>query len=186
MRKSILAPIAIVICLSVQAQDYKADVKTQFSEYMKMVVEKNFAKSMDYVNPALFKIIPKEQFTKAMEAAFNNPELEIGIEKVEIVSIGDKQTISGVNYVKLKYISRAKLRFNKAAGSELDTASVRLGLEQTYGKGNVAYDAKTKYWTMKKTEEAIANSGDNKKWTFLVLAENQKPLLQKILPKEVL
>lgn len=186
MRKSILAPIAIVICLSSYAQDYKADIRNQFTQYMNLIKEKNFDKSMDYINPALFKIIPKEQFAQALDAAFNNPAMEITIEKNEILSIADKQLISGVNYVKIKYVNSAKLRMVLEAGQKLDTAVLINALEQSFGKGNVSYDAKTNYFKMKKTETAVANSSDNKKWTFLVLAENQKPMLQKILPKELL
>ena len=186
MRKSILAPIAIVICLSSFAQDYKTDVKSQFMQYMNFVMEKKFDKSMDYINPALFKIIPRDQFTQAMEAAFNNPAMEISIEKTDIVSIADKQVISGVSYVKIQYVSSAKLRMVMEKDQQLDTTVLIQALEQSFGKGNVTYDTKTNFFKMKKTETAVANSSDNKKWTFLVLAENQKPMLQKILPKELL
>ncbi|HYC29583.1 MAG TPA: hypothetical protein VEB42_12210 [Chitinophagaceae bacterium] len=186
MRKSILAPIAIVICLSLKAQDYKTDVKTQFMQYMNLIMQKKFDKAMDYINPALFKIIPKEQFEQAMEAAFNNPSMEVSVEKAEIASTSDKQVISGVSYVKIKYVSYARLRMILEKGQHLDTAVLIQALEKSFGKGNVTYDKATNYFKMKKTENAVANSTDNKKWTFLVLAEGQKSMLEKILPKELL
>jgi len=188
MRKSILAPIAIVICLAAQAQDYKADVKKQFQEYMNLNFDQNFTKAMDYINPALFKIISKEQMIKVFEAAMNDPQVEVAMEKEnsKILSVGDKQTISGMNYVKLQYFNSMKMRF-KAPGSEsMDTTVIKQLLEKQFGNGNVSYNAETKSYRIVKYENVVANSADNKKWTFITVESKQKAMLEKILPKELL
>jgi hypothetical protein len=186
MRKSILTTIAIVICLSLQAQDYKAAVKTQFLEYTNLLIKKDFAKSVNYVNPALFKIIPKEKFIEAMEMAFNSPDMDMLIDKVDIVSLSDKQTISGMQYVKIKYVNYVRLKFKLGEGEEIDSAAAKQGLEEEFGKGNVAYDARTKYFKITMNENVIANSADEKKWTFVVADPKRKPMLEKFLPKEIL
>lgn len=185
MRYPILATIAFALSLTIQAQNYKADIQTQFNEYTSLLVKKEFAKSLQYMNPEFLKLVPKEQLVKVMEAAFSNPEIEMVMDNPRIVSIGEKKTIGGMNYVKMMYTNNLNMRF-KGEATAADTGIVKTALQGQFGEENVTYNPKTKFYRIKVTKPVIANSADNKKWTFIVVEDKQKAVLQKFIPKELL
>ncbi|HEX5150082.1 MAG TPA: hypothetical protein VFW07_01470 [Parafilimonas sp.] len=186
MLRTYLLLAVLFTTLSVQAQTYKDDVKTQFLEYTNLLLEKDFEKSTDYLNPAFFKIIPKDQLVKLMEQTYNNPEIDFEIEQPIILTIKDKIKIDGSDYVKFQYSNYLKMRFKSEDGERNDTTLTKNALEKQFGHENVTYDAETDFYKILVYKDVIANSLDDKKWTFLVVEDKQKPMLEKILPKGLL
>ena len=67
-----------------------------------------------------------------------------------------------------------------------DTSITMAALRNQFGQDNVKYDASTGFFHVKVIKKVIANSADAKNWTFLVIEEAQKPVLEKFVPKELL
>jgi hypothetical protein len=72
------------------AQDYKNELKKEFNDYLSTIVNMEFEKSMEYIVPEFFEIVPKSQMIKVMKQAFNNPGVEIEITNPKIIGIKDK------------------------------------------------------------------------------------------------
>ena len=164
------------------AQSYKDSIELQFLRYTESLMQKDFARSTDYMNPGFFKFVPKEQLIKMRSQAFNNPDMDFKIEDPKVVSIGSSKTISKQSYVKLQYSNFLSMRFKNADNAELTTQ----GLQGQFGEENVKYDSATNTFRIFVVKDVIANSTDNKTWSFIVLEERQKPLLEQFIPKELL
>ena len=181
MLRSILLALILSISTVAFSQAYKDSVKAQFSRYTDLLINKKFAQSMDYMNPGFLKMIPKEQLTAALNQVFNNPEMQFKMEQPKIVSVGDNQVINNQNYVKLKYSHYLSMRFKE----KQDTAVMKQAFGQQFGEENVSYNAATDTYKFFIVKDVIANSTNQRKWTFVVVEEKQKPLLQQFIPKEL-
>lgn len=175
-----------VFSFSASGQNYKDDIKAQFLQYTELLMKKDFSKSIEYVNPSFFTIVPKAQLIKIMEQTYNNPDIDLEIEMPTIVAVDDKINISGNDYVKLRYSNYLKMRFKTTDGIRKDTTLMKGAFEKQFGKGNVTYDPQTDFYRILVHKNVIANTANNERWTFVVVEDKQKSILEKILPKELL
>lgn len=171
-------------CNDLFAQAYKDSIELQFLRYTESLMQKDFARSTDYMNPGFFKFVPKEQLISLMSQAFNNPDMDFKIEDPKIVSIGSSKTISKQSFVKLQYSNYLSMQFKNSDKSNAELTNQ--ALQGQFGENNVKYDSATNTYKIFVVKNVIANSADNKNWTFVVVEEKQKPLLEKFIPKEML
>lgn len=111
--------------------------------------------------------------------------MELSMKAPKVVSIDNSQSIKGEHYAKFKYSNNMVVRY-KDNDEERDVVEEMETLQSTFGEENVTYDAAADNYTIFVTKEVIANSKDQRRWTFVVLEERQKPLLEKFIPKELL
>lgn len=186
MLKTVLSVTVLFLSATIHAQAYKDSIRNQFLDYSGLLSKKELAKSMDYMNPGIFRIIPKDQLLAGIEQAYNNPEMDFEVEMPTITAVEDSKVINGQHYAKLRYSGYLKMRFVDADGGEQDTAMLKGLLQGQFGENNVTYDAATGFYRILAQKKVIANSPDARKWTFAVVEEKQKPLLEKFIPKELL
>ena len=186
MNRIILVFLLTSASFAVTGQTYKDEVRSRFTEYITFLTNKQYAKAIEYMNPEIFNMIPKEQMSQVLEMTFNNPDFDFQLGKWAIVSMNDKKTIKGQDYVKLAYSNELRMRFHAKDGKLPDTATAKKNLAGMFGQGNVKYDAKTQFYTIQATKNVVANAASGKKWTFIVIEERQKPLLEQFIPKELL
>lgn len=186
MLKTVLSVTVLFLSATIHAQAYKDSIRNQFLNYSGLLSKKELAKSMDYMNPGIFRIIPKDQLLAAIEQAYNNPEMNFEVEMPTITAVEDSKVIDGQHYAKLRYSGYLKMRFVDADAGEQDTAMLKGLLQGQFGENNVTYNAATGFYRILAQKNVIANSLDARKWTFAVVEEKQKPLLEKFIPKELL
>jgi hypothetical protein len=182
-------PVFVLILIAFQstnllAQAYKDSIGLQFSRYTQSLMQKDFSKSAEYINPDFFKVITKEQLIGALETVFNNPDLDFKIEDPKIISIGNNRNFSKQNFVKLQYSNYLSMHIKN--DNNQSAAQTTQSLNDQFGADNVKYDPVTNTYKIFLIKNVIANSADNKTWTFVVVEERQKPLLAKFIPKELL
>lgn len=186
MQRLILIFTFLVFSTVLFAQPYKDSIKVQFSRYTDLIVNKEFSRSAEYINPEFFKIVPKAQLIAIMEKTFDNPELDFKVENPVILSIGDNNRIEGNNFVKLQYSNFLSMHFKQNNEVKQDTALTKKALEAQFGQDNVTYDSTTDTYKIFVIKNVIANSTNMRKWTFVVVEEKQKQILEKFIPKELL
>ncbi len=173
------------------SQDYKKAINDEFTTYVTHLVNLEFEESMEYIPQSLFDIIPKEQMIMVMKQAFNNPDIEIKLLDPKILKINDAEKIEGKFYALLTYSNIMQMRYYSDEDETEDEAQMRtditkLSLEKMFGKKNVSFDEETSFFEIyvKKDVYAISTNGQNE-WKFLAIEEKQKPLLEKLLPKQL-
>lgn len=182
----ILIACALLISQYAGAQAYKDSIRSQFMVYNDLLLKKDFERSLDYVNPGILTVAPKDQLIAMMEQTFNNPEVEIKLSKPELKSIEDSQRIENMTYATFQYAGSLSMRFASEEGKKQDTSITIAALKNQFGEENVKYDASTGFFHVKVIKKVIANSNDAKNWTFLVIEEAQKAVLEKFVPKKLL
>lgn len=173
------------------AQDYKNELKNEFNDYLSTIVNMEFEKSMEYIVPEFFEIIPKSQMIKVMTMTFNNPDMEFEIKNPKILKVNDKKEIEKKYYSLLTYSNQMNMKIKGEEGETKDEKTTRinltkLSLESTFGSENVIYDEKTDFFEIQSQKDVygISESGE-KNWKFLVIEKKQKMILEKLLPKEL-
>jgi hypothetical protein len=178
--------VSFAFSTTLSAQAYKDSIKAQFLRYTNLLINKEFAKSTDYINPGYFKLIPKPQLVDAIEKTFNSSAFDFGIENPVVVSVGDSKVINGHNFVKMQYSNFQKVHFKSSDSKVVDTAAVKAAFIKQFGQNNVSYDAASDNYKIFVIKDVIANSTDKRNWTFVVIEEKLKPVLEKFIPKELL
>ncbi|QDO94571.1 hypothetical protein FNB79_11540 [Formosa sediminum] len=191
-KNSILTVLFLSFCTVGFAQDYKKNIESEFNDYLNSIVNMDFEKSMEYITPEFFEIIPKTQLITIMEQTFNNPSMEFEIINPKIISVADAEKIDSKHYAILSYSSEMNIKINSSAEETETQENNRLSLtkasfEQTFGAENVSYNTETGVYNINAVKDAYAISENGKTdWKFLVIEKSQKIILEKILPKTLI
>lgn len=180
--------IFLIGTITLFAQTVNKSIERDFNAYSKLIVEKKIDKAMEYINPKLFDIFPRDEMAKLLGGLYNSPEIEFKISMPTIQSYGDMLTIDSINYVKIKAITPVEMKFNNSEFKDEMIPFYLASFEEEFGKGNVVYDDKSKYFKISSSKYIIASSTDqNKNWKFITI-DNEKMnfLLENIIPKELL
>jgi len=189
IKRTLLTILFLTICTIGIAQDYKENIKSEFTEYLNALVNKEIEKSFEYIAPEFFEIVPKSQMIKLMEQTFNNPTMEIEIKNPKILTINDSEIIENKYYSQLTYSNQMNFKMNSEEEETDDEKKMRINLtklsfEQSFGAENVKYNEKTDFFEIYSEKDVFGISINGKtNWKFLVLDKDSKIILDKILPK---
>ena len=191
IKKTLLTILFLIICTIGIAQDYKKTIESDFTEYLNYIINMEFEKSLEYITPEFFEIVPKSQMIALMEQTFNNPSMEIEIKNTKILTINDAQKIENKFYSLLTYSNQMNMKINSekeetANETKMIINLTKLSLEQTFGSENVKYNEETEFFEIQSQKDVYGISENGKvDWKFLVIEKEQKVILDKLLPKEL-
>lgn len=191
IKRNLLTILFLTICGIGIAQDYKKNIESEFSAYLNSIVNMEFEKSMEYITPEFFEIVPKSQMIALMEQTFNNPTMEFEILNPKILSVNDFQKIENKYYSLLTYSNQLNIKINSEDQETKDEKEMRINLtkqsfEQTFGAENVKYNEKSDFFEIQSQKDVYAISENGiTDWKFLVIEKKQRMILDKILPKEL-
>ncbi|SDR71459.1 hypothetical protein [Christiangramia echinicola] len=173
-------------------ESYKENLNKDFVEYNDLILKQEFEKSMDYMLPKFFEIIPKNQMVLLMKQVYNNPDLEFKMDKPKNIVYGEPKKIEEKYYSEITYLYDMQMRFNNIEESEnpeqneLNKNLTKLSLEKTFGAGNVNFNEETEFYEIQSNKNAIGISENGTSdWKFVVVEPKQKFILEKILPQEL-
>lgn len=192
MKKFVVLFFLIVGALS-NAQNKNLNIDKDFIDYNELILNKDFERAVEYVPQDFFKLIPKEQMVIFMGQALNNPDLEIIADAPQDIKYDDAVLIQDKYYSIITYFYNLKMKFNDlelTGDKEEDKQNISLtmiGLEQSFGEGNVIFNSETNFFEIHAIKKAVGISENgNSEWRFLVVEENQKPVLNKIFSPQVM
>lgn len=173
-------------------ESYKENINKDFIDYNELILRQEFEKSMDYMLPEFFEIIPKNQMVMLMQQIYNNPDLEFKMDKPKDIVYGEPRKIEEKYYSEITYSYNINMKFKSIEEGEdekqqeLTKTLTKLSLEKTFGSGNVKYDDETEFFEIHLIKNAFGISKNGKSdWKFVVVEPKQKFILEKILPKEL-
>lgn len=173
-------------------ETFKENLNKDFIEYNDLILNQEFEKSMDYMLPEFFEIIPKNQMILLMQQIYNNPDLEFQADKPKDIVYGELNKIEERYYSEITYSYDIKMKFNNLEESEdeeqndLKKNLLKLTLEKTFGSGNVIFNQETEFYEIHSIKNAFGVSQNGMTdWKFVVIEPKQKFILEKILPKEL-
>lgn len=192
IKKQLVTILFIAISTIAIAQDTKNEIQVDFTNYLNSIVNMELEKSLNYMPDEFFEIIPKVKMLEAMKQAFDNPSMEIEIKNPIILKIDDAQKIENKYYSLLTYSSQMNMKINGEGQETEEDKSMRISLtktafQETFGSENVVYDEKSGFFEIQSEKDVYGISHDGKTgWKFLVLEKNQKMILEKLLPAQLI
>jgi len=180
-----------LLSITAVAQDYKANIKQSFTEYTRCMMTGELDKSLNYLLPTMFTLVPREQLLAAMEQTLKGKEIEIKFISFDIKEISNSNKIDTCYYAKVSYVSdmNIKMNLNKVESSEEKTKRLSI-MKEAIAQGfktEVKLDEATETFTMAptKTSWAISKNGQTD-WKFFNVEPGGKLIMEKLLPKELI
>ena len=164
------------------------NIKSDFTTYLSAIKDRDFKKSVEYMLPDFFDLIPKEELIKVMEETFNNPNMDFEIKDSKILSVSDIEKIEEKFYSKLRYSSNMSIKMNTEEALTDENKEMTLNLfKLNFGSENVSYDEQTAKYQINSEQNAISISENGiNSWKFLVVEEKQRAILEQFIPKKIL
>jgi len=166
-------------------------INDDFNKYLAHMLKQEFPQAMDYVNPKIFEIIPKDQMIDMMKSVFNNPDMKIKLSEPKILEVKPSKKIEGNYYSKMKYSNSMNIKMKPEEGETAEDREVMSAImipafEQSFGEGNVKHDKETEAYDIYVVKDVIAVSANGASdWKFAVMEKEQMAFLKQLFPAEV-
>lgn len=177
-----------------QKASNKESLEAAIDKYIEHTEAFDFNKIMDYMPPKFFEKFPREQMIQVMEQSFNSPEVKIGLDSFNVLTIHPFLEIEQGTYALVDYTFRMHMQMT-AAPEEGETAEdkqeqmgfMKSMLEMQHGEGSVLFDEESNTFTIRVNTTMYAiNEPENEGWKFIEKKEKVPGLLESILPKEAI
>ncbi|WP_405368892.1 hypothetical protein [Nonlabens sp. Asnod2-A12] len=192
IQKQLITLLFITVSSIALAQETKNQIQADFTNYLNSIVNMELEKSLDYMPTEFFDIIPKAKMLEVMKQTFNNPDMEIDIKNPTILKIDDAQKIENKYYSLLTYSSQMDMKINGEEQETEEDKKLRISMtktafQQSFGAENVVYNDTTGFFEIQSQKDVYGISDNGKTgWKFLVLEKNQKVILEKLLPAQLI
>jgi len=164
------------------------EIKNDFNDYYNLISERKIDEALNYSNPKLFEIVPREQMKKLMEAVYKMPNIEYKTGIATFLKFEELKKIENVNYVKFYIKSPIEMKFTDIENTEEKITQMTKNFEAKFGVGNVVFDEESGFYKIN-AEKIIIASSDNEllDWKFVTVDNpKMKILLENFIPKELL
>lgn len=163
------------------------EIKKDFNDYFNLIAERKIDDALNYSNPKLFEIVPKEQMKNLMEAVYKMPNIEYKTGIATFLKFEELKKIENVNYVKFYIISPIEMKFTDIENTDEKISQMTKNFEAKFGVGNVEFDKESGFYKIKAEKVIIASSDNELDWKFVTVDNpKMKVLLESFIPKELL
>ena len=160
----------------------------RLKEYIRLNKELKFVELMEYLHPSLFELAPKEQMVELFENVYDNADMKITIDKIEVRTISAPFTFKVVQYHKVDYDMAMHMKFkddSKLSDSNTVNSMISSFQEALPGK-DVSFNASGKYFVIKGADILIAiKDNPQAPWLFLGYDSNNA-MVKKLFPQELI
>lgn len=173
MKNLKLVTLAMILSLGAFAQSQK-DVRNLLDEYETAMVDRQWAKSLDYVYPAMFEVVPREMMEQAIATTFNDTSVvRMGFKSMELLEVSDVYEEDELSYSFADYsMVMTMTLIGEKTDEEIET--FRSAMAGQFGEDNVSVDGKTLYITADNRMAVIRKTGEEK----LYMLELKEELMQ--------
>lgn len=182
------------------AQDIDEELKNELESYFKTLQAKDVDKTLDYMYPKMFEIAPREMLKSSMETMYEDSEMEIGFSNSEFTSMEKilykgEESFATVDYsfemtmkifslVQDKTTEEEEIAMQEESFDEF--AMIHSMYNEQFGIENVQADKENGSFVIKKNSKMLAVKGPEHGWKFLEVKLEMMPMMQNILPKEII
>ncbi|HAH54308.1 MAG TPA: hypothetical protein DCM02_03225, partial [Flavobacterium sp.] len=146
--KLIISSVTIFISIIGFGQeiDVNSEIRKDFTDYFNLISEKKIESALDYSNPKLFELIPRDEMKSLMEAVYKMPNIEYKTGNLTFLKFDELKKIENDNYVKFYIISPIEMKFKDIENTEEQISKMTKNFETKFGVGNVNFDKETGFY----------------------------------------
>jgi ketosteroid isomerase-like protein len=182
MNKLKLMILVFGMGLTALAQNQK-EVSQLLADYKKAMVERQWVKSLDYVYPALFDVVPREMMEEAIKTTFNDTaDIQMGFESMELLEVSDIYEEDEMSYSFAEYVMVMTMT---AAGekSDEDMNTLKAAIAMQFGEENVNVEGNTLFITANNRMAVIRKTGEEKLY-MLEIKPELKQIMESFMSEE--
>src|ERR1043165_6869527 len=101
----------VFFCFSASAQKDTAFQK-RLDQYMALTRALDFDKLVNYIHPKIFKMVSKAQLAEVLKSAYENDDMNITLDSVNVTKFSPSYNFQGSLYRKIDYYIALTLKFN--------------------------------------------------------------------------
>lgn len=183
-----LLVILILFSPFVVAQEAtKEDCKEALISYFNDIATKDVDLTLDHLYPPMFDLVPRETMHQAMSQFYADTSVTADFKDFIPGNVSELMVIEDVHYALIEYDYTLYMKFAQHQEEESSSAMTLATFNQVYGEENVSFDEDDKSFLIKIHSQLYAILDPAyEKWTFLEKKDGMGPLLEQLLPKEVL
>lgn len=190
----VFAVLFLVACKDSDKKEEKTaetgnSLEQRVAEFMKVNDNMDLDKVLDYTYPKLFEIVPRADLEQAMKDGFNNEEMKVELDSLQVIKVHPIFVEGKGSYAKIDYSMVMIMKFKQdSAGSDNSETNemIRASMAQKYGEENVTMDNTTGILRIHMASPMVAAKDEHsKEWTFVNLKEGDA-MINKLFRKEIL
>lgn len=186
MRTLLLLALSLASLARLSAQSPTVEsIKARLLTYFQATEEKDWATVVDYLYPALFEEVPKEDVIQQFQDMSGNG-MEFEMSGYRINTVEAPYDFESKQYAEVGYIGKMSIQFTSASYQTPEVIGQLKGnMEAVYGTDAVEYDGGTHTFhvAVDKTLFAIAEAGTDQ-WYFIE-EDAQNPVISQLIPRAV-
>ncbi len=161
------------------------EIREDLTEYFRLLSEGKLSACMEYIHPGLFEIVPKETMVEMMGSTFEDPELKISIDSIQVTEVSEVVEIEEQAFARVGHRYQLIMKpLDWPSKEELNTMVTGMGW--SYGEDNIKVDDSEKNIRIQIENIMIAfHFPDMEHWYFLENSPERKGLYQRFIPQEV-
>jgi hypothetical protein len=176
--------LLIVFPLSVSAQ-HKTEITKTFNTYFSHMESGDVLKSLDYMHPGLFDIVPREQLAAVIKESLANPQFEIDMKDGKVVSVSKEVVYENIRYALVNYSFNMIVKLESSADSTM-MQMMKQSFTEQFGEDKVVVNESDKTITIHQNSYLYAvNDPSFGGWKFLEKNDQLKEISDRIIPARV-
>ncbi len=185
MKKHLLIGILFLFNTTIGAQSDADSIRETIENYMAVAKAKDYVKTMDYLYPKLFDLVPRSVLEESLKNQAQDTTIQIEFENNTIEKISKVLLLKGIKYALVDYSFLMKMTIK--GKDEEGLKMMQILFEGSYGKKNVSLDTENSTFSIQVNRATyLINNPEYEGWKLLERKEGLLSLLEKILPKKVL
>lgn len=171
--------LALLVSTSAIAQNHD-DVSALLDEYADAMIDREWAKSLDYVYPALFDVVPREIMEQAISTTFNDTSVvKMGFKSLELLEVSDIYEEEELSY---SFADYGMVMTMTSVGNQSDAQieTLRSAMAMQFGEESIEVKGRTLYITVNNKMAVIRKSGEDKLY-MLEIKDELKQVMQSFM-----
>lgn len=160
-------------------------LEQRLSEFMQVNDKMDLEKVLDYTYPKLFEIVPRPQLLEAMKQGFNNDEVKVELDSLQVDKIHPIFDEGKGSYAKVIYSMVMNMSLLKNNNDEETSKVILATLREKYGENNVTSNEAGVIRIRTTSPMVAVKDAYAKEWSFVNLKDDD-PMIEKLFSKEVL
>lgn len=184
MKRFLLMCLLGLMLLNLNAQS-KKEVAALLDEYEQLMLNREWKKSMDYMYPTLFDIVPREMMENAIVTTFSDTSvLKMAIVELELIEVGEIKKDDTVSYAFAQYEMVMTMSMTNNLSEDF-MATLKAQMAGQYGDENVWSVGKTLFIMTNNRIAVMKNIGEDRLY-MLEIKPELKVIMEQMMSQQFL
>ena len=182
MKQFLLLAFFLLISQEATSQQHTREMNDDLTTYIGFIHEAKYDSMLHYVNPKIFELFSKEQFTQLFTQLFETEGITFTFGAFEVLQQYDGINYNGRELSMVDY--RMDMNMQLTSEEMKESAELMVGMmEMQFGEENVSLNKDNHTFHINAKKTMFAEYVDDR-WTFINYEPGQVGLMNHVIPEE--